>query len=157
MWYGCKNLVVWVNLFQLVKFVLLSMMDCLFSWFVYFLFAWRIVCNLLRIVQIVTCVKILYLEFFALGCVTVRFYYWENIVHWRLRYFWKFLFSLRSCIHLINKLHCNFAFSVETFGTVKNCVTWKLRYCEKLRYLETALLWKTALLGNCVALKNCVT
>ena len=112
----------------------------------------------MRIVQIVTCVKILYLEKkFSLGCVTVRFYRWENIVCWRLHYFWKVLFSLRICIHLINKLHCNFAFSVETFGTVKNCVTWKLRYCEKLRYLETALLWKTALLENCVTLKNCVT
>ena len=140
----------------------------------------------MSIVQIVTCVKILYLEFFfSLGCVTVGFYYWENIVHWRLRYFWKVLFSLRICIHLINKLHCNFAFSVETFGTVKtallencvtvktallgncvalkncvtvkNCVTWKLCCFEKLRYLKTVLRWKTTLLENCVTLKNCVT
>ena len=100
----------------------------------------------MSIVQIVTCVKILYLEFFfSLGCVTVGFYYWENIVHWGLRYFWKVLFSLRICIHLINKLHCNFAFFVETVGTVRNCVSWK-----------TALLWKIALLENCVTLKNCV-
>ena len=39
MWYGCKNLMVRVNLFQLVKFVLLFIMDRLFSWFVYCLFA----------------------------------------------------------------------------------------------------------------------
>ena len=32
-----------------------------------------IICNLLRIVQILTCLKILYLEIFALGCVTLGF------------------------------------------------------------------------------------
>ena len=70
---------------------------------------------------------------------------------------WKFLLILRICIHLVNKLHCNLAFSVEMLVlwktvflgncvTMKNSVTWKLRYFEKLRYLKTVLLWKTVLL-----------
>ena len=75
----------------------------------------------------------------------------RNIVHWRLRYFWKFLLSLRNCIYLVNKLNCNFAFSVETFGTMKNCVF----FCFFLFFLKTVLSWKTALLGNCVTWKLC--
>ena len=76
MWYGCKNLMVRVNLFQLVKFVLLFIMDRLFSWFVYcFICLNWIVCNFFRIIQIVTCVKSFLLGILALGCVTVRFYY----------------------------------------------------------------------------------
>ena len=110
----------------------------------------------MRTVQIVTCVIILYLEIFALGCVTARFCIIEKTtVHWRLRYFDSFV-SYEKLFICNNWVVCNFAFSVETLVTVKNCVTWKLRYCEKLRYLETALLEKLCFCKLC-CFKNCVT
>ena len=112
--------------------------------------------------------KILYFEIFCVGVRYCKVLLLENLFTEDYVIFEKILLSLKNCIHLVNKLHCNFAFSVETFGTVKtvflencvtvkNCVTWKLRYFEKLRYLKTVLLWKTVLLENCVTLNNCVT
>ena len=91
------------------------------------------------------CVKILYFEIFALGCVTARFCIFEKS------------FSLKIALFLKVLLCWEFGVFVEILIIAKNCVTWKLCYFEKLRYLKTVLLWKTALLENCVALKNCVT
>ena len=88
----CKNLVVWANLFQLVIFVLLLMMYCLFQ-LVCLLFIclnW-IVCNLMCNVQIVMCVKILYLEIFVLGCVTARFCIFEKSFSLKIALFLKVL------------------------------------------------------------------
>ena len=74
--------------------------------------------------------------------------YWE-ILYTEYCVTLKVLLILRICIHLVNKLHCNLAFSVETFGTMKECVSWKLRYYEKQRYLETAFFF-VFFLNNCV-------